>query len=212
LFALVCTVLALSLVGCAPSRADAPTTQSAATEDLGTSDVPEIEDSSASASSPAWPSPEAIQAALQPWLGEGAVTVDWEYSNDEERCYVLPEGSFGAVVGVDEPELVLNAYLYSADQRFVSGVYNVEREYGGSTPEDVYASAVVMIRDVGAATDWPDGLREYPNVARGMVTDEWNEMVLAGNGDYWYEAAITGVTGDPAYNDALVAVGQLLAQ
>jgi len=215
---MICAVFAMLCSGCAQSGTGTPAaqTQQSTSGSARTSDTPQAEGSSASSRSPMWPTPEAVQATLKPWLGQGTVTVDWENSwedsTEERRSYVLPPGSFGAVVGVDEAAVSISAYRYSDDSRFTSGVYNVEREYGGSTPEEVYASAVVMIRDVGAATDRGEGLRKYPEVAGGMVTNERYEVIVAGNKDYWYQAMITGVPGDAAFNDALVGLGRLLAE
>lgn len=212
-YVVICAAFAMLCSGCARNGTDTPAaqTQQPTAGSAQTSNTPQDEGLTASSRPPVWPTPEAIQATLEPWLAQGAVTVDWDHSTDEERRYVLPPGSFGDD-DPDGPVIRVWAYRYADDRRFVRGVYDVDREYGGSTPEEVYASVVVAIRDVGAANDWGDGLREYPEVAGGMVTDEWSEVTVAGTKDYWYQASISGVRGDAAFNDALVGLGRLLAE
>jgi len=212
LYVIVCAVFTVLCTGCAQSgeRVSSNHTQQSASGNAP-SDTPQTEAPDVASSSPMWPTPEALQATLKPWLSRGTVTVDWENSTDEQRFYVLPPGSFRAAE-TDDAEVSVAAYRYADNRQFRSGVYDVEREYGGSSPEEVYSSAVVMIRDVGAATGWEDGLGEYPDVAGGMVTDEWNELIVAGDKDYWYEVSITGVTGNAEFNDALVGIGRLLAE
>jgi len=170
---------------------------------------------SESVDGPKFPSAEAVQEALQTWLGEGSVSVIDAYGDavSAEQTYQLPPGSLGVAVqpGETGPTIQVMGFAYSANITRHQGIYDVGREYGGDTPEEVYSSSVIMIRDVGAAAGWGEGLGEYPDVAGGLVTDEWNSLVLAGDTGYWYEAYIVGVTGSAAYGDTLLTLGQLLA-
>lgn len=106
-------------------------------------------------------------------------------------------------------------YLYSQryrDGRFVtSGVYDVERKFGGYTPSQVYESSIVAIRDVGSRAGAGSGVAEFPDIGGGMVTDSNNEMVLAGTGDYWFQASVSGGPYHPSINDAFVNIGRVLA-
>lgn len=202
------TILALLAGGCASSGSNALENQ---TQQTTTGGTPQIPVTKTRPTSPTWPTPEAVQAVLKPWLGPGTVTVDMENSSDEQRIYILPPGSFRAGAE-DDPNVSIGAYRYADDRRFTSGIYDVERQFGGVTPAEVYASSVVMIRDVGAAAGWGEGLREYPEGAGGTVTNEMNKAVVAGSKDYWYEVDITGVKGDAEFDDALVGLGRLLTQ
>lgn len=162
---------------------------------------------------------DEVQRTLAGWLGPGQVTIDREYSFGDRCTYQLPDGSFtqsaagGVVVtGSDGPSLVIDHFAYAEEHYYEVGSYEVVREVGGTTATEVYQSASVAIRDVGAASGLGAVAQQYPDIGNGLITDNQSQFVLAGTRDHWYEGSLSGMRGDPAYNDTLIAVASLLSE
>ena len=148
--------------------------------------------------------PGVLQDALAPVLGPITVTPEQRVANSaDDVCRYLIRGKGGTVD--------LYSQRYSDGRYLTSGVYDVERDFGGYTPTEVYSSTITAIRDVGGAAGGYDSVAEYPNIAGGMVTDSNNEMVLAGTGEYWFQVLLSGGPYPPAINDAFVQIGNALA-
>ena len=150
--------------------------------------------------------PQTLSAAIQPWLATGSIAID--AGSDEGRCkYDLPPGSFNGT----SADFIVDVYAYADEQQVSTSTHGVSRQYGGSTPQQVYASARAALLDLSHAGTPFDGFADYPNVGAGMVTDGESQFILAGTHAHWYTGGPSNTTLNPNFNDALVNVGKALA-
>ena len=89
--------------------------------------------------------------------------------------------------------------------------HGANRKYGGSAPDQVYASARTAYRDVAAADPQKSGFDDYPNVGAGLVTDNMGNFILAGTKSDWYAGGFSNTNVNPAHNDPVVAIAKALA-
>jgi hypothetical protein len=149
--------------------------------------------------------PQALAVAIRPWLGEGSITID--PSSDAGRCtYDLPADSFNG----SSAQFVIDVHGYSDDQRVTTSTNGVSREYGGGTPQQVYASARTAFLDLSHAGAASDGFADYPEIGAGLVTDGVSQLILAGTHDRWYTGGPTNTALSPKFNAALVSVARAL--
>jgi hypothetical protein len=148
---------------------------------------------------------QTLAAAIRPWLGQGSITVD--PSSDADRCtYDLPSDSFNG----SSAQFVIDLHEYGDDQRVTTSTNGVSREYGGSTPQQVYASAHTGFLDLSHAGTVSAGFADYPDIGAGLVTDGVSQLVLAGTHDRWYTGGPTNTALRPKFNAALVSVARAL--
>jgi hypothetical protein len=88
----------------------------------------------------------------------------------------LPPGSFNG----SSADVIVDVHAYADDQLVSPSAHGVYRQYGGSTPQEVYASARAALLDLSHAGTPFDGFADYPNVGAGMVTDGESQFTLAG--------------------------------
>ncbi|MGE0214519.1 hypothetical protein [Mycolicibacterium sp.] len=126
---------------------------------------------------------------------------------EDSRCHYLLEGSGSG------PGFEITAQRYSDDIVFTASSSEFEVSYGGSSAEQVFTSASAAFETESGISPGASGFAVYPDIGAGMVTNERSSLVLAGTGDYWYEAGVSGVSLSPsqANNDMLVAIGTAMA-
>jgi hypothetical protein len=119
----------------------------------------------------------------------------------------LPPGSFNG----SSADFIVDMNAYADEQQVSTSAHGVSRQYGGSTPQEVYSSARAALLDLSHVGTPFDGFADYPNVGAGMVTDGESQFILAGTHEHWYTGGPSNTTLSPNFNDALVNVGKALA-
>lgn len=158
-----------------------------------------------------------LRTALGAAIPSGIPSIDADYTGDNPSGYgsictfTLPAGTFALDGSTDAKQLLIETVPYRANVEKNVGVFDVERNYGGSTPAAVYESSYVAIRDTDAATSYGQPTQQYPGIGGGLVCDGLGTVVLAGTGDSWFEIRIQYGKGDPSYADPLVSVGRAIA-
>jgi hypothetical protein len=135
--------------------------------------------------------------------------------------YTLPAGSLtkkgsgGKVIsGGDEASFTISRYTYASNYKGSMGVYNVHREYGGSTAEEIIDSWFIAERDTKEAqrgSKAADLVKKVPDIGSGAVSDGEGEIIVTTAGRYWFDAGISGVVASQAYEAGALAVARLLA-
>jgi hypothetical protein len=144
-------------------------------------------------------SADFIRTTVAPVFSDGPVRIE---PNGDWRCfYHLASGE----------ELDIRTMPYSENEIDSIGVDGANRKYGGSAPDQVYASARTAYRDVAAADPQKSGFGDYPNVGAGLVTDNMGNFILAGTKSYWYAGGFSNTNVNPAHNDPVVAIAKALA-
>lgn len=172
-------------------------------------------------------SPEELKAALGEIVGPGAIVINDEYTGQSQHTgtnvcsYKLPVGSLtkkGAggkvLAGGDEASFTISRYTYASNYKGSMGVYNVHRDFGGSTAEQILDSWFVAERDTKEAQrgkQAADLVRKVPNIGMGAVSDGEGGIIVTTDGRYWFDAGISGVAASPAYEAGALAVARLLA-
>lgn len=163
-------------------------------------------------------SAEQVGQAFTAFIPSGDVVIDSEGSLNERCVYTFPPGFLApsddgpeVMSGTDGASFTLTKYAYADDHSIESGVYDVTRTFGGSTPQEVYGSSYIATHDVSAATSYGVETLRYPKIGAGLVSDGQSEFILAGTGSYWYEGGIGGMKVNPKYNKALVELASLVA-
>lgn len=109
----------------------------------------------------------------------------------------LTAGGVGGTVeaGGVGASLSLQIMRYDENQTYSSGIYNVSREWGGSTAQEVLDSAYIAERDTTIANRGEaagTAVKIVPDIGYGTVSDGVGGFVLAGTGEYWYWGAQRG--------------------
>ncbi|MFW0775264.1 hypothetical protein ACLRGI_19105 [Paenarthrobacter nitroguajacolicus] len=162
-----------------------------------------------------------VQTALEPWLGPGEVAIDLDdnRTGNNQCSYILPKGSLAldgdgrkVLNGSSGPGFVIHRYRYDDDSGVVHGmgVYNVDREYGGKTPKELFDSVSIAVRDIEKAQGTDKGVQFLWSKDGGIVTDGRSGVYVAGPGDYWYSAGLGGMKADYSYAPSLIELGKML--
>jgi hypothetical protein len=165
-------------------------------------------------------SPEEVKQAMGAIVGSGVIVIDQEYTGGGKCTYNLPTGSLaepgtGGTVfrGTDGASLTIHIYAYSENYKGSTGVYNVEREWGGSTAQQVIESKFIADRDTTTAQLGEKAgaaVRIVQDIGAGAVSNGAGQFTVAGLGEYWYDGGVSGVKGSPAYEEGILNVARAL--
>jgi hypothetical protein len=107
--------------------------------------------------------------------------------------------------------LYITAYAYSQNEVMSIGIYNTDRKYGGTSPAEVYSTALNALTDVSGQAPYDDSVEAHPEIGAGLVISG-ADGVLAGSGDYWYNFGFGGVKSNTAkYGPVITEIGKALA-
>ncbi|MDG4668638.1 hypothetical protein [Mycobacterium sp. 236(2023)] len=129
----------------------------------------------------------------------------------ESEDIVPSSGGYAKTVCVydfgPDNSLTVLRYLYSDNAYSNVGVYDVDRNYGGTSAQEVYATTVKAYTDVNAAAGGGAGVSTYPDIGEGFVVDKGSTGVLAIAGAYWVQFDLRkGRMENQSSEDLLVAV------
>ncbi len=152
---------------------------------------------------------EAVARELEPWLDGGGLTLNVEDSRagTDYRCTLTaPPGSFGSGAG-ETPELAIWRYAYKDDAKM--GL-SEGCDFGGTTPEDVFASAQSCKEEAEAARSYGYGVQHAPLDGGGGFVESLNDIVYARPGAYWWQVQLYYAPFDAGYSNALVSIAESL--
>lgn len=161
-------------------------------------------------------SPEEVQEILNPWLAPGTVSLAIEDTTvDEGFCrYDLPAGSMAGDGQSSDlgatGTLTIRRYSYSSNQILTLGTLDVSRDFGGSTPDEVYESSRIAIIDVAAVNTYTNRATDLPEVGGGSVVDFGGGNVTWTQ-DSWFDFSASGETVNEQSGEAALALAPAIA-
>lgn len=141
-----------------------------------------------------------VDEAFASWASDAGAALDLEESIAGEyyTCYVtFPPGSFGE----DSAGLMVQRHPYTSATLMTATAGDCD--FGGTEPDEVFSSALTCKQQIDATDDYSAGVQSFPGDSAGGTVVSQNEAVRAEPGEYWWEVALTSVTFDAQYSDAL---------
>lgn len=146
-----------------------------------------------------------VDQLFAPWTDGAAAALDLEESVAGEyyTCYVtFPAGSFGE----DAAGLMIQRHPYDAATVMTAG----DCDFGGTTPDEVFTSAVSCKEQIDATDEYSAGVQSFPAGDGGGTVVSQNEAVRATTGTHWWQVSLTSVLFGAEYADALNGVAASL--